>query len=314
MDAWCEQMRANRRFTLKRSARKPAYDEGCLDRMTIGMPWHGGLWLILNTCDPQDELTVDVTDFLDAQLVSAAELNHDSAIQPFLNSATRYAPVIVLTEGRTDVEVLSGACALLFPELTEYVRFFDFAVRPEGGATMLTTLVRSFAASHIVNRVVAVYDNDAAGRAEYDKLVASATPANIRVIHYPSLEAHREYPTTEGHPIDAGGFGASIELYLGTDVLAPDECGPLPLRRTGGHDGGRRQWSLRRADKEKAMKRFRAKVNAAHAQGLQPGQDWSGLTSILQAIFSAFADEAVSGFPEVRPSLVREASYIQPFG
>jgi hypothetical protein len=42
--------------------------------------------------------------------------------------------MIVLTEGKTDAEFLGAALTLLYPHLTDLVRFLDYERRPEGGS------------------------------------------------------------------------------------------------------------------------------------------------------------------------------------
>ncbi len=65
--------------------------------------------------------------------------------------------MVVLTEGKTDAEFLAAALPVLYPHLTDLVRFLDYARRPEGGVGALLHTVRAFAAAGIANRVVALW-------------------------------------------------------------------------------------------------------------------------------------------------------------
>jgi hypothetical protein len=111
------------------------------------------------------------------------------------DNAASHAPVVVLTEGITDAEFLSSALAVLYPHLTDLVRFLDYDRKPEGSASAVLRAARAFDATGIANRVVAVFDNDTAAA---DVLRGSAQPRlsdGIRLIQYPPLGLARQYPT-----------------------------------------------------------------------------------------------------------------------
>ncbi|MCX5355617.1 hypothetical protein [Streptomyces mirabilis] len=74
--------------------------------------------------------------------------------------SSAHAPVVVLTEGHSDVAILEPALGLLYPHLTGLVRFMDYNNSPRGGAGSLVSTVRAFAAAGISNPVVALFDND----------------------------------------------------------------------------------------------------------------------------------------------------------
>jgi hypothetical protein len=76
------------------------------------------------------------------------------------DNAACHAPVVVLTEGVTDAEFLSSALAVLYPHLTDLVRFLDYDRKPEGSASAVLRAARAFDAAGIANPVVAVFDND----------------------------------------------------------------------------------------------------------------------------------------------------------
>lgn len=133
-----------------------------------------------------------------------------------------HAPMVVLTEGRTDVRALEPALELLYPHLTDLVRFMDYEHKPEGGAGQLVNTVKAFAAAGIANRIVALFDNDAAASNALRALDRVALPGNIRILQYPRLALAERYPTL-GPPsaqfpdgrvdvADVNGSAASIEL------------------------------------------------------------------------------------------------------
>ena len=180
---------------------------------------------------PDDEVRLDVTDLVaDGWIndypagICASGLNAMRAI------AAAHAPIVVLTEGKTDIAVLEPALRLLYPHLGDLVRFMDYGERPAGGAGPLMNTVRSFASAGIANRVVALFDNDTAASDTLRSLDRARLPDNICVRQYPQLGLARHYPTLGPPPTDAGvaytnvnGLAGSIEMYLGRDILTlPD--------------------------------------------------------------------------------------------
>ena len=121
------------------------------------------------------------------------------------------------------MEVLSAALRLRRPHLAEYIKFPDFNVRNEGGASALRQTVRAFASAGIPNRVVALFDNDTAARDVLRSISDDDLPGNIRVTRLPELPLAVDYPTVgpQGeHTMNVNGLATAIELFLGADVLA----------------------------------------------------------------------------------------------
>lgn len=108
---------------------------------------------------PDAEVVVDITEHMESGPESLASESQEAARE----EAATHAPIIVLTEGKTDAEFLEAALGVLYPHLPDLVRFLDYEPKPEGGVSALVRAVRAFAAAGIANRVVAVFDNDTAG-------------------------------------------------------------------------------------------------------------------------------------------------------
>ena len=215
------------------------------------------------------------------------------------DNAASHAPVVVLTEGvAADAEFLSSALAVLHPHLTDLVRFLDYDRKPEGSASAVLRAARAFDAAGIANRVVAILDNDTAGA---DVLRGSAQPRlsdGIRLIQYPPLGLARQYPTL-GPPTvgslagaielaDVNGLAASIELYLGRDVLTGEDGNLRPVQWQSFNPGcGRYHGAV--TGKNDIHKAFRAKAAAAlQDPAAVSQQDWEGLRLILDVILTAF--------------------------
>ena len=209
--------------------------------------------------------------------------------------AAIHAPIVVLTEGKTDIAVLEPALRLLYPHLSDLIRFMDYGERPTGGAGPLVNTVRSFAAAGIANRVVALFDNDTAATDALRMLDPARLPDNICVFKYPSIDLARHYPTLGPPPTDASvaytdvnGLAGSIEIYLGRDILAlPD--GTLRPVQWRSYINSIRQYQGEIVDKEELHRAYRAKVRNAEINPFQIAQqDWSGIRAILNLVFQAF--------------------------
>lgn len=225
-------------------------------------------------------------------------------------TAATHVPAIVLTEGKTDAEFLRDSLEVLYPHLTDLVRFMDYEQRPEAGIGALMRGVRAFAAAGIANRVIAIFDNDTAAVNELRKLDELRElgrirlPEHICVMKYPDLDFARNYPTlgppTVNHPhgspeqADINGLAASIELYLGRDVLMAEDGSLRPV-----------QWKAFILEmnnyqgvvtgKREIQESFRAKVSIAkRSPETIKDQDWKGLSLILGGIFAQLGKPIVS--------------------
>ncbi|MFJ2349619.1 hypothetical protein [Streptomyces antimycoticus] len=214
------------------------------------------------------------------------------------NTASKSSPVVVLTEGSTDVAILEPALDLLYPHLTDLVRFMDYGNRPQGGAGGLVTTVRAFAAAGIANPVIALFDNDTAASEALRPLHRDALPRNIKFLQYPPLELARSYPTLgppsigtpTGSPTraDVNGLAGSIELYLGTDALSlPD--GSLRPVQWRSYSPACQQYQGEVTEKRAVQQAYASKLASAQRDpSVIDSQDWAGVRAILDTVIHAF--------------------------
>lgn len=145
--------------------------------------------------------------------------------------------IIVLTEGSTDTLILSRSLDALYPHLRDFYSFVDFtASNLAGGAGALVSTIKAFIGLGIQNRTVALFDNDTAARDALRALSSVTLPDNIKIVQLPALDFARDYPTVgpQGRTnMDINGLACSIELYLGSDVLADREHGFVPIQWKG---------------------------------------------------------------------------------
>lgn len=238
---------------------------------------------------PGSEIVLDVTDLAEGGWFDTEQDPRELALDHFGYVLTNGAPVIVLTEGSTDADVLSTALGILRPHLVGFIRFADFSVGAEGGAGALVRLLKALWAAGIANRVVAIFDNDTAGADALRSLDTSALPPNLKVMSLPSLSLGGRYPTigpSGPTEMDINGLAGSIELYLGEDVLRGDDGELRPVQWTGYVPRlGRYQGEI--VGKKELLARFSAKADAAVNGGVPlDAQDWSGLRLILDSLVS----------------------------
>lgn len=246
---------------------------------------------------PSEEVVLDATALRrDGWLDDTTSPAADAAFA-ITGMAGMHAPVVVLTEGRTDAEFLRAGVQILYPHLTDLIRFLDYEQRPEGGAAALIRMVRAFAAAGIVNRVIAAFDNDTAATDALRALNASQLPDQIRIIQYPNIELARSYPTlgppTMAHPsgssssANVNGLAGSIELYLGTDSLTQSDGNLYPVQ-WGSFIPGVGAYQGEVMHKNAIHDAFRAKYAVAQSDPTRVGeQDWEGIRAILDAIRTA---------------------------
>lgn len=204
------------------------------------------------------------------------------------------APLVVLTEGSTDAQLLAAGLRVTHPHLVGFLRFMDFGGDAEGSVSALQRLVRAFAGAGIANRVIALADNDTAAFDGLAKLKAEGLPAGYRIVHYPPLDMLSAYPVLDRGSStvtlqDVNGSAGGLEMYLGRDVLAAG--GVLAPVQWGGFVDGQQayQGSLAKREKVRVQKEFRKKARRAVEDPMaRADQDWTGVHSIVEAIISAF--------------------------
>lgn len=202
--------------------------------------------------------------------------------------------VIVLTEGSTDASMLQGALSLIYPHLSDFLKFMDFGVGPEGGAAAQLRALKAFAACGVANRVIAIFDNDTAA----SEVLASLTtplPGSFRILRYPDIDLGRKYPTLGpqgSSDADINGRVGALELYFGRDILAGPTGALTPIRWTGfSKKQGEYQGEF--VEKSRLQAEFRSKLNDAISRGsLDSSEDWSGMISILDCLRHAYSESA----------------------
>jgi hypothetical protein len=238
------------------------------------------------------EVVYDLAELVDAEEVGLEEdlcswARRETADEFLLNHK-----VVVLTEGRSDIEAIEGALHILWPHLREYYSFMDFeGVRAPGGAGPLVATIKAFIGAGIVNRIVALFDNDTAARSALRGLRDVQLPSNVRVLHYPDVEWARDYPTLGPQGVinmDVNGLAASLEMYFGLDVLQ-EEDGSLTPVQWRGYDDGLKRYQGELLHKVELQRRFANKLQECrqNPEAIER-YDWSGMRAVIERLRTAF--------------------------
>ncbi|HEY0779859.1 MAG TPA: HEPN/Toprim-associated domain-containing protein, partial [Gemmatirosa sp.] len=213
---------------------------------------------------PEDDLVYDLTELVRGGYSDSTDdlIGHADALITADFETTRR--VVVLTEGATDQWILERSLRVLYPHLANYYTFMDFGgARVAGGAGALAGMVKAFVGAGILNRVVALFDNDTAGAAALGTLTPIRMPPNIVALQYPPLRLARQYPTVGPGgraEMDVNGLAGSIELYLGPDVLS--DGGELAPVHWKGYDEKLRRYQGEVVGKRDILERFERKLAA----------------------------------------------------
>jgi len=169
-------------------------------------------------CDEDATVEYDLTGIVDGGWVKESE------ILMFYNDFMD--TTVIVTEGKTDINVLSKSLEVLFPEYQHLFTFFDFySYKADGGTSYLAKLLKSFSAAKIKNRIIAIFDNDTAAQVEIQNLLSVPILESIKIMKLPVLDFCFSYPTNgpSGREYsNINGLAVSIELFFGEDVIKND--------------------------------------------------------------------------------------------
>lgn len=228
---------------------------------------------ILNVLSDNDIVEYDLTD-----VINGGWVDEDQA------KNIDYEKIIILTEGKSDVEFISKSIEKLYPHLNYYYHFIDFdEYKVESSASALVKLITSFAAANVKHPIIALFDNDTAGLKEMKKLTSKSVPPNIRILKYPDITIAKKYPTvgpTGKKKMNVNGLACSIEMYFGVDVLTRNnELIPIQWK---GFEEKEKKYQGEIADKNYVQETFRKKLEKTEVTEIKD------LNKLLNGIFNAY--------------------------
>lgn len=198
--------------------------------------------------------------------------------------------IVILTEGKYDAYVISNAMKLLYPFMCKFYSFIDFsAFSIQGSTNYLTHYLKVFVGAGIRNKIIALYDNDAAGLCEIKNLEKYKLPSNVRIMHLPDIPLCENYPTIgpiNNESTNINGRACSIELFLGKDVLLID--GEFEPIMWSGYIDKVKAYQGEIKNKGGVQKRFDEKIKKSEMTGIDSLDNWEECNILLESIFNAF--------------------------
>jgi hypothetical protein len=239
-----------------------------------GLSTANALYAILSAAPPNEIVEYELSD-----VIHGGWVTRDPAESIF------FEKIILLTEGKTDADILSKSLKMLYPELYPYYQFMDFGgLKVEGGASALVRTVKAFAGARVSHPIIALFDNDTPGISELQKL-PKQLPGNIRAMKLPDIKLAKKYPTIGPSGLkrmDVNGLACGIEIYLGSEVLSNNNI-YYPIRWNNYVVEMKRYHGAFDA-KNEIQKKFDHKVSL--------GQKWDmpEMELLFSGIFTAFHD------------------------
>lgn len=248
------------------------------------------LRLCLLYVEPNVEVALDLSDLVSRGYLEESGSFCSDSFNDVVVKRGEQSPLIVLTEGSTDAEVLNFGIQVLRPHLQGFLRFPDFTLKQEANSSALVKTVKNFAAAGVANRIVALFDNDTAGAEGMKQFAALPLSSNFKAITLPVSDVARKYPTVgpTGHAeLDVNGLACSIEMYFGKDLLI-DCDGRLRPVQWMGYSSGMQRYQGEVIGKRELQRKFRERAKRSIA-AVKPEGDWSGIEEVLTAILEAHA-------------------------
>ncbi|MEK7854970.1 MAG: HEPN/Toprim-associated domain-containing protein, partial [Acidobacteriota bacterium] len=270
------------------------------DEFHFGFPYGGDPKLfvraVLASAQSASDVSLDISDLVNGGYVDQDENLVADAVEQISEDYVVGAKVIVLTEGSSDSRILSRTLKLLYPHLSEYYSFLNFETASvKGGAPSLVEIIKSFIGSGIVNRTIALFDNDAAALShmkQLEKIRKEDIPTNIRITRLPDIEIAEQYPTfgPQGRRVqNVNGLAAGIELYFGRDLLTQTDGDLIPVQWINFEAGINKYHGVVR-EKQTLHERYEQKLRKCELnRALIERHDFTGMRAICDHLFSAFS-------------------------
>ncbi len=257
-----------------------------------GYEFRNFLRLLVDVFSGSDLLVYDLTDLLAGSYIQESDNLVEYADGLISEDFLFSKKIIVLTEGDTDKWILQRSLKLLYPHLFDYFHFLDFnGAKVEGGAGALANIVKAFAGAGIINRIIALFDNDTAAESAIQTLRTIKLPKDIVIKQYPDISLANSYPTqgpTGRTSMNINGLACSIELYLGTDILSDIDGNFTPIQWKG-YDSKLHKYYGEIVNKVDLQSNFKRKLMECEINTkIINSYDWDGIRLILNELRTAF--------------------------
>jgi len=231
----------------------------------------------LDSCNKDSLVIQDITEVVNAGYYKP----EDEIINNLMESKEK---ITILTEGTSDINIISKSMQLLYPHLFNYYNFKDFKIsKASGSANQLTLEIKSLISINHKNKVIALFDNDGEGLTQINILKKINIPKNFIISTYPCTDLLKNYPTSNNKFENVNGIAGSIEMYLGKDILKEqEEFIPIQLTNQDIPHG-------KIKSKDNLQKLYFKKIKRCEKDNdIIKEFDWSEMELLLNQVFESF--------------------------
>jgi hypothetical protein len=232
---------------------------------------------LLESCDKDALVIQDITEVVNAGYYKP----EDEIINDLMQNQEK---ITILTEGTSDINIISKSIELLYPHLFNYYNFKDFKIsNASGNAHQLFLEIKSLIAINHKGKIVALFDNDGEGVKWFDELKNINIPENFMVLTYPDIALLENYPSTNNTNENFNGVAGSIEMYLGKDILREKgEFIPIEVSTQSIPQGAIKY-------KSNLQKKYFKKISKCKKDSTKIEEfDWNDMKLLLNKVFQAF--------------------------
>lgn len=136
--------------------------------------------------------------------------------------------ILLVTEGKTDTEIISRTLKELFPEISDCFYFIDMQHNdpfkyPFSGCSKLENFCQGLILMNVLNNIIVLFDNDTAGTRSYNNILCKANKMhNLVVIKLPNNDLFSKMQTKRKLEVgpediryeDINGRAVAIECFL----------------------------------------------------------------------------------------------------
>ncbi|KQQ24139.1 hypothetical protein ASF58_16275 [Methylobacterium sp. Leaf125] len=199
--------------------------------------------------------------------------------ESFVKQLSTVDRVLLVTEGSSDGHIIRRGLELLHPEIADFFYFADVKEGyPFSGEGNLANFAKGLASIDVINDIIFIFDNDAAGVAGRDKIASLGARDNMRVVTLPDLDAFHSFRTIGpmGERLaNINGCAVAIECYL--------DLGVDPIVRWTSYNSAVDRYQGELIDKTRYAREF------IKYQNLPPGYDLSKLAALLDMLIATYA-------------------------
>jgi len=134
------------------------------------------------------------------------------------NGLDTYQKYLIVTEGSTDGYVIKKAMEILKPNVADFFDYIDMNENyPFGGAGSLSNFFKGLTKIGTNRKIVFIFDNDAEGNANLQKLMSIVHPVNFKKFALPDMQEFSNFETvgpTGTSMQDVNKRAVAIEMFL----------------------------------------------------------------------------------------------------